>query len=278
MANQYMGGGIGSEPKKKQPYSTGFPNTTSFPWEKKPTPTKVVNQPVGPVLGGEAYLNGEKVKVDTQGKPFTYPEEKKQSGSGGSAAVDKTAQAEALMRMYDDQYGQQESMLGDYRAQQELSAGAARDAMLKTAQSNYDKALAMRDQTYQKNTGDVNTQTESALTQAAINNAMQQRNIGQQMAALGRSGGAAESTLMGMNNNYGTVRGGLESTRGENLANLALDYSTGKAQDEQAFGNQTAQYESEYQMKMQNIQDYVTQQMLAARQALMQQKAAALAG
>lgn len=256
MANQYIGGGIGTVPKKKPVYNNGAIGMGAMrPANTTPTGVKT----------------GESVKVVKKKNP-SY------SGTGANNAADKAAQAEALMQMYENQYGQQESLLGDYRSQQEKSATAARDAMIKTAQSNYEKALAMRDQTYQKNTGDVNAQAESALTQAAINNAMQQRNIGQQMAALGRSGGAAESTLMGLNNNYGTVRGGLETTRGDNLANLALDYAAGKAQEEQAFANQKTQYESDYQTKMQNIQDYVTQQLLAARQALMQQKAAALAG
>ena len=66
---------------------------------------------------------------------------------------------------------------------------------------------------YDANVGTVNADTAKSLQQAYISYMMNQKNLGQQLAALGRSGGASETALLGLYNQYGQNRGTLEDTR-----------------------------------------------------------------
>ena len=123
---------------------------------------------------------------------------------------------------------------------------------------------------------------------------MNQKNLGQQLAAMGRSGGASESTLLGLANQYGQNRGTLENTRNEQLNQLALqlaenqaaqtsdynnvktgyatDYNNQKNAYQQAQAQAIADWEAESLARMQNYQQNYTnaltslQQQLAAQQ------------
>lgn len=71
-----------------------------------------------------------------------------------------------------------------------------------------------------------NETTDKALRDAYVGKMLNARNIGQQLAAMGRSGGAAESTLLGLQNNYQTNRAGLEEERARQLAAFLSQYNT----------------------------------------------------
>ena len=167
-------------------------------------------------------------------------------------------------------------------------------AQLAAAQADFEAAMAQLQKGYDANVGTVNTNTAKGLQQAYINNMMNQKNLGQQLAAMGRSGGASESTLLGLANQYGQNRGTLENTRNQQLNELALqlaenqaaqtsdynnvktgyatDYNNQKNAYQQAQAQAIADWEAESLARMQNYQQNYTnaltslQQQLAAQQ------------
>ena len=181
---------------------------------------------------------------------------KQQAAYAQQQAAQRAAQQAAYERqaqLLQQQYERQKAAEETARKKQEAAALAGRDALVGAAQENYDASIAARQESYDKNVGAVNSDTERAMQQAYINNQLQKRNLGQQLAALGRSGGAAESTLLGLANEYGGQRGTLDEQRNDQLGELALNLSQGKAEDLQRLNDLKAQYESDYQNRMQDL-------------------------
>lgn len=158
-------------------------------------------------------------------------------------------QAEILLQQYERSVAAQR----EARAQQEAAALAGYNSLLKAAKARYDSALAQRQQSYDKAVGDVNGATERAMQQAYLSSELQKRNIGQQLAALGRSGGASETTLLNMANNYGNARGTIDQNRTSQLGALASDFSAGKASDLDAYNTAKAGYDYDYQNRLADI-------------------------
>ena len=125
------------------------------------------------------------------------------------------------------------------------------------------------------------------------------RDMPQLLAAQGVNGGAAESTIAGMKNNYGTSRNNIDTDRNNSLADLLDQLNANKAAALQAFNASKSDLEAQrmaYQMQLesalaQGIADaantkfdalsdigsqYLTQAMqIAQDQAAASQKAAA---
>ena len=99
----------------------------------------------------------------------------------------------------------------------------------------------------------MNSATERAMQQAYIANQMQNRNLGQQLAAMGRSGGASESTMLGLANEYGNARGELDLSRNDQLATLAAQLAEGKASDLDAYNQAKAAYDKDYQDRLADL-------------------------
>ena len=147
-------------------------------------------------------------------------------------------QAEILLQQYERSVAAQK----EARAQQEAAALAGYNSLLDAAKARYDSALAQRQQSYNQAVGDVNSATERAMQQAYLSSELQKRNIGQQLAALGRSGGASETTLLNMANNYGNARGTIDQNRTSQLGTLASDFAAGQASDLDAYNTAKAAF------------------------------------
>lgn len=158
-------------------------------------------------------------------------------------------QAEILLQQYERSVAAQKAA----RAQQEAAALAGYNSLLDAAKARYDSALAQRQQSYDKALGDVNGATERAMQQAYLSSELQKRNIGQQLAALGRSGGASETTLLNMANNYGNARGTIDQNRTSQLGTLASDLSAGKASDLDTYNTARVGYDYDYQNRLADI-------------------------
>ncbi|MBD5095117.1 MAG: hypothetical protein HDT26_12765 [Subdoligranulum sp.] len=158
-------------------------------------------------------------------------------------------QAEILLQQYERSVAAQK----EARAQQEAAALAGYNSLLDAAKARYDNALAQRQQSYDKAVGDVNGASERAMQQAYLSSELQKRNIGQQLAALGRSGGASETTLLNMANSYGNARGTIDQNRTSQLGALASDLAAGKASDLDTYNNAKAGYDYDYQNKLADL-------------------------
>lgn len=167
------------------------------------------------------------------------------------AAAEEAARRQA--EILQQQYERQKAAEAEARAKQEAAALAGYNSLLDAAKGSYDSALALREEGYNKATGDVNSATERAMQQAYIANQMQNRNLGQQLAAMGRSGGASESTMLGLANEYGNARGELDLSRNDQLATLAAQLAEGKASDLDAYNQTKAAYDKDYQDRLADL-------------------------
>lgn len=167
-------------------------------------------------------------------------------------------QAEMLLQQYERSVAEQK----EARAQQEAAALAGYNSLLEAAKARYDNALSQRQQSYDKAVDDVNGVTERAMQQAYLSNELQKRNIGQQLAALGRSGGASETTLLNMANNYGNARGEIDKNRTSQLGALASDFSAGKASDLDTYNSAKAGYDYDYRKKLAELANAAQEKLL----------------
>lgn len=80
----------------------------------------------------------------------------------------------------------------------------------------------------------------ASLKQAYINKMLSEKNLGQQMSAMGLTGGATETSLAGLLNNYGNARNNIYTTQNKNLSNLEGNYNTSLSQAMQAYNSAVA--------------------------------------
>lgn len=106
----------------------------------------------------------------------------------------------------------------------------------------YNSGVDQLGRSYDNSRGKINSEATDAFRQAYVNRMLSEKNLGQRMAAMGMSGGAAESTLAGLINNYGNARSGIQRTLDTNLGDLEMKYQ----------GNLADLY-SAYQQNMANI-------------------------
>lgn len=170
------------------------------------------------------------------------------SGSGGSGSASGTSTADAynaLLAAY------RQNDYSDYLAQMRAAAQNAYDRGMNALNSAYDAQLSslsdnlsetrnqLADQ-YNRSRKGIMDDAANSLRQAYINKMLSQKNLGQQMSALGLSGGATESTLANMANNYGNARNAINTTQNNNLYNLEGNYNSNLSQALQAYNSAVA--------------------------------------
>jgi len=139
----------------------------------------------------------------------------------------------------------------DYLAQMRAAAQTAYDRGMSALNSAYDNQISSltdnlnetRNQLanqYNRSKTNINQDAENSLRQAYINNMMNRKNLGQQMSAQGLTGGATETTLASMANNYGNARNGINTTLNNNLSDLEGNYSDNLSQAQQAYNSAVA--------------------------------------
>lgn len=115
---------------------------------------------------------------------------------------------------------------------------AAYNGQIEALKNNYNATLGQLQSDYDMGVAGVNRNADSALQQAYINQMMTLKSLPQQLAAQGIGGGAAESTLAGVYNNYGNSRNEIDVARGESLGELMAQLNAGRNQAQQAYNNQ----------------------------------------
>ena len=146
----------------------------------------------------------------------TYSGSSGGSSSGRSSYSAPAVQAVPSGPSYADAYADAlASIMAEQRRQREAA---------------YQKAAAAQKENLNFATNQLTDTTNEALKQAYINKMQTLRNLPQQMSAQGLNGGASETTLASMNNNYGNARNQLETERLKQLANLQNTYQNNLAQ------------------------------------------------
>ena len=229
---------------------SGFNKVQSaYESSKKNNTTNLVNQPWN--------------KDVTVGKPQNV--QKPSSGSGGSggggSSYDAAAAAAAAYQAY----------MAEMRRRQEEAANAAYDrnvAAMNQAfdqrgellKGNLDTTLANLQTDYNASRDSINKDATNAAREAYINRMMSQRNLAQNMAAQGLSGGASETTLAGLENTYGNARNQIATTANENLGDLEDLYTKNRNSAQQQYNDQIAadalqraQYMTQFENDRQNL-------------------------
>lgn len=123
------------------------------------------------------------------------------------------------------------------------------DSTLKNLQTDYDASKAS-----------INNDAEKSSREAYINSMLSKKNLAQNMAAQGLSGGASETTMAGLENNYGNARNEIAATANENLGNLLDLYNKNRNSAQQAYNDQLAadalqkaQYMTQFENDRQNM-------------------------
>ena len=209
----------------------------------------------------------------TRGTPYEPPYKTQNGGGddfkrvGGAKGSNYNA---LLAAMANNMYGN--NMLDAKKA----AAQAAYDrgmAALNAAYGSYMSALddnlsstkgSLLD-AYKRSKKSIMDDSRSSLKQAYVNKVLQEKNLNQQMAAQGLSGGATETTRASMSNNYGNARNEINTTTNNNLSSLEGDYNKNLADAMQA-----------YNMAVANAQLQKAQQVMALEEALANNEIAAL--
>lgn len=115
-------------------------------------------------------------------------------------------------------------------------------AQQKARDEAYRIAEAQQKKDYEYAAGQLNTDTDRALQEAYINKMLSLLRLPQDMAAQGLGGGASETTLGSLYNNYGNARTKLENEHQRQLAGLLNTHQGNLAQlrAQRASGAQTA--------------------------------------
>ncbi len=207
------------------------------------------------------------------------------SGTGSSASYSQSANVSGnasnwygdLMSMYEQQQNrlaeqlqaQQAYYEQQLRAQQEARQQAAQNAYnsnMSALENAYAKRLAGLDSnlastkdlltsSYNNSRDSLNASAEKSLQEAYINRMMNERNLRQQLNAQGLNGGASESAIASMLNNYGTSRNNINTATADSLRSLEEAYNSNVANAQQKYNDavgDAADTNLAYKMQLEN--------------------------
>lgn len=202
-------------------------------------PAKPVGTVVGAVTAAKAIKStpAYKQKVAQQKTPSAPVKT-----GGGSSVAPNSYSEESYGGGYSDNYIDYEAIL---RAQQEAEERRLAELRRRADEaynrnmarientynstagdlrSNYDSTVSRLNEARDKSTNDVNADAEKSLQEAYINNMMNRKNLNQRLSAMGYNGGATETTMGSLDNQYGASRNGINEAVTKSLANLNQTY------------------------------------------------------
>ena len=162
-----------------------------------------------------------------------------------------------------EMYAQQQAQAQAYAAQQRAAAesayragmerlGQAWDTKTGALKDNLNSTLANLQRQYDASKNEVNADANKSLREAYINYMLNKKNLNQNLTAQGIGGGAAESTMAGMYNNYGNSRNNINTTLNDNLTSLENTYQGN-------ISNANQQYNSSYANALSDYLNYQNQ-------------------
>lgn len=121
------------------------------------------------------------------------------------------------------------------------------DMQSKAAQSLYSNTISQYDTEKSAAQSKIDNSSNDAYQQAYLNHMLQKKEMPQLLAAMGISGGGAESTISSMQNSYGQSRNKIDSQRLQYLSDLEAQYAKLKSQAKTKFDEQMYEYDLQYQ-------------------------------
>ena len=209
-------------------------------------------------LGGNQYVapTTSTTKKVTISKPSSGSTGSNSVSTPSYSGVDYASQLANL-------YAQQQAQAQAYAAQQRAAAesayragmerlGQAWDTKTGALKDNLNSTLANLQRQYDASKNEVNADANKSLREAYINYMLNKKNLNQNLTAQGIGGGAAESTMAGMYNNYGNSRNNINTTLNDNLTSLENTYQGN-------ISNANQQYNSAYANALSDYLNYQNQ-------------------
>ena len=113
-------------------------------------------------------------------------------------------------------------------------------------ENSFNTGRGVLDNSYNNSLSKIDNNAKKTLQESYVNRMLTQKNLGQQLAAQGISGGASESAMAGIANNYGNSRNSINDTWNTNRSDLQNTYQNNLAQLIQSYNSDLAQLESNY--------------------------------
>ena len=230
-------------------YATHSGNGASTPQSGRGvTATPVKETPTQKPTGG----NGSSTTSSDLG--FNYAAS---SSGGGNAAADYAAM---IQSMIEQQRAAAQAAYDASKARLDEAWGNTKGSLDKNLQST----LNSLQRNYDYGAGIARKDAKNSLRQAYVNYMLNKRDLGQQLAAMGLSGGATESSLAKLLNEYGNSRGGINETLANNLAQLANTYQNNTANAEQLYNTQYADAMNNYIGQLNNLEQMLANNMMGS--------------
>lgn len=161
----------------------------------------------------------------------------KASKSGSTGTVSGYGSLINARDLYDAQMASQQAAANEAYNNTMARIAAAYESMKGNIQANYDSSVDRLGKARDRSMRSVNTDAEDSLRQAYINNELTKRNLNQRLSAMGYNGGATESTMASLANQYGNSRNGINRELNGNIADLEATYSDNLASALEAYNN-----------------------------------------
>ena len=197
---------------------------------------------------GKNYTSGKNAGVvtpeDTDDKP---------TGPKGTGSVNQSAEAAFDWGAYYAQLQAEAQAKADAAYERNMARIAeAYGNATSSLKGNYDSTVSRLNAAKNKSLGDVNTDAEKSLQEAYINNMLTRKNLNQRLSAMGYNGGATESTMASLENQYGNSRTGINETLNRNISDLNMTYGDNLAAALQSYNSAMANLDlQKMQMEMQ---------------------------
>lgn len=236
-------GGTGAAPlvsttKKSGNYATANKNgNLTYTIGGTPVPDKTPSQPTGGNNNDSDYVDYDS---DGEGGYGSRGSSGSGGGEGGAYAEAYGNEGMDYMSMLMYMMAMQKQAAEEAYVKSKANLDTAYGNTYKSLQDNLNSALGRMEENYKYGEGIQRDDANKSLQQAYINYMMNRRNLGQNLAASGISGGATESSLANMYNNYGNSRNNINTTLAQNLRDLQNTYENNVASANQAYNSQWA--------------------------------------
>lgn len=168
------------------------------------------------------------------------------SGGSSNGKIKSSGGANYNQQYQDNPYAAYEDAIdyeAIYRAQMEAARQRAEEAYERNMsnianaynsasgnlRSNYDSTVDQLNSARSKSMNEVNTDAEKSLREAYINNMLTRRNLNQRLSAMGYNGGATETTMANLENQYGSSRTGINEALNKSISDLNQNYGNNLA-------------------------------------------------
>ena len=186
----------------------------------------------------------------------SYAQQSSSKGSTGSTGSTGTVTAPESSFDWGSYYAALQAE-AQARANEAYEANMARIASAYNSaagslRSNLDSTVGRLNAARDKSLGDVNRDAEKSLREAYVNNMLTKKNLNQRLSAMGYNGGATETTMAQLANQYGNSRTGINETLNDNISDLNMTYGDNLAAAQQSYNSALANLQlQKMQLEMQ---------------------------